>query len=75
MNNQRYVRIITAYQAALDGRRPDTVNILDLIPSIYDAVPDTTNEEIVAALRWSAEQDIAKADKFERRFCKAANDA
>ena len=35
----RYVAIIAAYDAALDGRDQDEVDILDLLPAIYDTIP------------------------------------
>ena len=64
--HERYEHIERAYLAALNGRDPELVNIVDLLPAIYAAVPDTTTEEIVAALRWSARQDhLREADRLE----------
>lgn len=70
---ERYEAIIRAYTAALDGRDPTTVDILDLLPLIDAAVPDATPAEIAAALRWiqghsvpvSARQTFREADRLE----------
>jgi hypothetical protein len=48
--------LMLAYVVALDGRDPEEVDILELLPTIHADVPDTSNEEIVAALRWAAAQ-------------------
>ena len=64
--NERFERIERAYLAALDGRDPKTVSIFDLLPAIFAAVPDTTDKEIVDALRWSARKDLREADQLER---------
>ena len=63
---ERFERIERAYTAALAGRDPGSVSIVDLLPAIFAAVPDTTAEEIVEALRWSARKDLREADKLER---------
>lgn len=62
---ERYEAIIRAYAAALDGRDPATVNILDILPLIDAAVPDAMPAEIAAALRWSARQNFREADRLE----------
>jgi hypothetical protein len=49
----RYDQIIDAYDAALGGRDPDKVDIVDLLPAIYKAAPSVTDAEIGAALRWA----------------------
>jgi hypothetical protein len=59
----RYTRVASAYEAA-NGREP-AVDILDLLPAIYDAVPDATDEEIVAALRWLGDQNMREAEALE----------
>ena len=45
---ERFTRIDAAYMEALNGRDAETVSILDLLPAIFDAVPDTSPEEIEA---------------------------
>jgi len=62
----RFERIERAYTAALAGRDPAGVNVRTLLPKIFELVPDTSVEEIVAALRWSARKDMREADKLER---------
>jgi hypothetical protein len=64
--NERFERIERAYAAALDGRDATTVSIFHLLPAIFDAVPDTTDKEIVDALRWSARKSFREADQIER---------
>ena len=64
--SERYTRIIEAYETALAGRDAKNVDILDLLPAIYDAVPDTSNDEIIAALRWLAKRDFQEADSLRR---------
>jgi hypothetical protein len=61
----RYEAIIAGYEAELDGRDPSTVSILDLLPGIYARVPNVSNDEIVAALRWSARKKLREADSIE----------
>lgn len=63
--HDRYVRIERAYTAALAGRDPNLVNIFDLLPAIFEAVPDTSPQEIADALRWSARRDFREADRLE----------
>ena len=43
----RYETILAAYDAALDGRDQADVDIVDLLPTIYAAVPNVTDAEIV----------------------------
>jgi hypothetical protein len=63
--NERFEHIERAYVAALAGRPPDRVGILELVPAIMDAVPNTTVQEIAEALRWSARKDFREADRLE----------
>jgi hypothetical protein len=63
----RYSMIIAAYETALAGRDPQTVDILELLPAIADAVPNTNDEEIVDALRWSADGHMREAEELRRR--------
>jgi hypothetical protein len=72
--NERFERIERAYVAALAGRDPATVSALDLLPGIFEAVADTTPEEIAAALRWSARKNLREADQL-REFVKARSAA
>jgi hypothetical protein len=59
MSEDRFARIMAAYDAAAE--RGD-----DLIAAILAAVPNTSREEIVAALRWSADKAIAEAGQLDR---------
>jgi hypothetical protein len=52
--------------AALAGRAPESVNIVDLLPAVFAAVPDSTTQEIAEALRWSARKNLRAADKLEQ---------
>lgn len=63
---ERYELIDTAYTNALDGRDAESVSVLDLLPAIFDAVPDTSPHEIEAALRWAAEKNEQEARELER---------
>lgn len=48
--SRRYA-IICAYRAALAGRDPATVDILDILPLIDAAIPEATPGEVAAALK------------------------
>jgi len=63
----RFERIERAYKAALNGREPASVNIRTLLPKIFELVPDTSVEEVVATLRWSARKDLREADTLESK--------
>jgi hypothetical protein len=63
--NERFERIERAYKAALGSRDPASVNVIDLLPAIFAAIPDTSTNEIADALRWSARKDLREADKLE----------
>ena len=62
----RYQAIIAAYDTALAGRNAAYVDILDVLPVIYDVIPSVTPREIVAALRWQADRSFAEADALEK---------
>jgi hypothetical protein len=62
--NERFERIERAYVVALAGRKPKDVSVFDLLPTIFEAIPDTTTEEIAAALRWSARKSHREADRL-----------
>jgi hypothetical protein len=62
----RFARIDAAYEAALAGRDPQAVSIVDLLPAVFDAVPDTTPKEIEAALRWAGEKAMQEAAELRR---------
>ena len=72
--NARHKQIMAAYWTALDGRDQETVAIGDLLPGIFEAVPDVQIEEIKEALYWAARQTAREADALEqegqRRFGK-----
>ena len=55
-----------ADEAALAGRDPEAVSIIDLLPAIFDAVPDTSPDEIVKALRWAGEKAMQEAEELRR---------
>ena len=52
--------------AARRRRDPASVNVRTLLPKIFELVPDTSVEEVVAMLRWSARKDMREADKLEK---------
>jgi len=60
----RYGRIVLAYVLALGARLPE--NLDALLPAIFAAVPDTTLEEIRAAIRWGIAQSRRSGLRFER---------
>jgi hypothetical protein len=62
----RQQRLIAAYERALGDSDPDTVDVLALLPSIFDEVPDATGAEIAAALRASAAAKAREADSLQR---------
>jgi hypothetical protein len=64
--NKRFQQIEEAYTAALGDDDAASVDILDLLPAIFEAVPDTNTDEIAAALRRAAEQQFKEADALER---------
>jgi hypothetical protein len=64
--HERYERIEAVYTAALAGRDPATVDIFDLLPAIYAALPDTYDDEVIEALRWSAEKKFREAEELRR---------
>ena len=61
----RFAQIEAAYMRALAGRDPASVNVRTLLPKIFELVPDTSVEEVVAMLRWSARKSFRKADALE----------
>jgi hypothetical protein len=65
---ERFEMIERAYSDALGGRDPEHVNIVELLPAIKAAVPDTNNKEIVAALRWAGERAMREGDELEREM-------
>jgi hypothetical protein len=66
MTNERFALIDAAYEAALAGRDPEAVSIVDLLPAIFDAVPDTSPDEIVETLRWAGEKAMQEAEELRR---------
>lgn len=66
ITNERFDRIDQAYKATLGDRDPGTVSVVDLLPAIFDAVPDTSLEEIADALCWVGDRAEREADAFRR---------
>jgi len=64
--SERYGRIVLAYVRALGGRLPASVSMSDLLPRICVEVPDTTAEEIRAAVRWSLQRSKRREAAIER---------
>ncbi len=65
-----FSRIVDAYEAAIGGRDPAAVRITELLPAIFEAVPDAELEEVAAALEWNAQRHTQEADEL-RRYRKA----
>jgi hypothetical protein len=63
----RFQALEHVYKLALAGRDPASVNVRTMLPKIFELVPDTSVEEVVAMLRWSARKDLREADKLESR--------
>jgi hypothetical protein len=63
----RFQALERVYKLALAGRDPASVNVRTLLPKIFELVPDTSVEEILAMLRWSARKSFRKADALETR--------
>jgi len=63
--NERFEQIEGAYKAALGGHDPASVNVIDLLPAIFAAIPDTSTEEIAQALRWMARKAFREADRLK----------
>jgi len=61
----RFHALEHVYKLALAGRDPASVHIRTLLPEIFRLVPDTSVEEVVAMLRWSARKSFRKADALE----------
>ena len=56
----RFHALEHVYKLALAGRDPASVHIRTLLPEIFRLVPDTSVEEIVAMLRWSARKSFTQ---------------
>ena len=63
--SERYGRIVLAYVRAL-GRRLPPENPNHLLPAIFAAVPDTSLQEIAAAIRWGIGKSKRSGARFER---------
>jgi soluble lytic murein transglycosylase-like protein len=59
---KHFARIIEVYAKELVVRDAATVDIIDLLPAIYKAVPNATKDDIVLALLWPAKH----ADALKR---------
>ena len=64
--NERFEQIEAAYKAALGGNDPAGVNVFDLLPAIFAAIPDASTHGIAQALRWSARKAFREADTLEK---------
>jgi hypothetical protein len=64
--HDRCLAILKGWETGLAGRDPNTVEIQELLPAIFEAVPDTTIPEIREALRWGSRQFAREADELER---------
>ena len=56
----------TFLEDALDGLDAEAVDIVELLPAIFAAVPGANHQEIIAALRWAATRSFHEADQLER---------
>jgi hypothetical protein len=74
--NAMHTQILDAYERAIAGRNPASVDALELLPAIERAVPRATIPDIVEALEAAAAQQFREADALEanrqRKF--GAND-
>jgi hypothetical protein len=66
MMTSRQSLIVAAYESAIAGRDPDDVDIKELWSDIAAAVPDANRMEIAAAIRASAQTQMAEADQLQR---------
>jgi hypothetical protein len=55
---------VARLKAAFGGREPQIISVIDLLPKIFEAVQDTTTEEIAETLRWSARKNFREADRL-----------
>jgi hypothetical protein len=69
----RFAQVEAAYMQALAGRDPASVNVRTLLPKIFELVPDTSVEEILAMLRWSARKDFREAGKLDAWWTRKRN--
>jgi hypothetical protein len=63
--NAMHTQIIGAYELALAGRNPASVDVTELLPAIELAVPLATIPDIIAALEAAAAQHFAEADALD----------
>jgi hypothetical protein len=60
-----HTQIIEAYELALAGRNPASVDVGKLLPAIELAVPRATIPDIIAALEAAAAQQFREADALD----------
>jgi len=60
---ERFERIVHAFVLATGGRLP-VVSAFDLLQTVREAVPDTSMQEIAAAIRWA----ICKSKRLEAKL-------
>jgi hypothetical protein len=63
--DSRLQQIIDAHAEALAGRDVADVDIADLLPAIFDAVPDVTVEGIRLSLLAESERMVRETDALE----------
>jgi hypothetical protein len=64
---KRYRQIALAYAVAL-GPELANVNVRNLLPAVFAAVPDMNAQEIAAAIRWALREANRAGARFERRM-------
>ena len=66
MIEKLYRRINAVYKDAIGERRPADVNVIDLLPAIFESVADAGVDDVIEALRWQAERDKQQAEQSRR---------
>jgi hypothetical protein len=72
---ERYRTILKAYERVVGMYEhmygPDEEpHISELLPGIFEAVPDTCDQEIIDALRWAGEAQLREAQTLKRYSAK-----
>ena len=67
--NAVHTQILDAYERALAGRNPASIDVLELLPAIERAVPRATIPYIIAALKAAAAQQFREAEQLQRYVC------
>jgi hypothetical protein len=77
MTSDRRARILAAYSEALGGREPEAVDIAEIAPAIFAAVPEATIANVKAALVDEGDRLAREAEALEaeiKRRWPTAND-